>query len=299
MQVSEHRTGVWYGVAAYLVWGLSPLFWNLVQGIDASALLVHRILWALPMLAIAITVRRQWTAFRSDYAVPKAKALTVAAALLLATNWGLFLWAVTNEQVVEASLGYFINPLVSVALGVAVLGERLRRLQWAAVAIAGLGVAGLALRVGTVPWVSLGLAFSFGLYGLLKKRPETPRPLDSLFGEVAVVAVPALAWLLVIGGGGTEGIGSSFSTTAFLVSTGVITVIPLLFFGAAAKRIPLSTLGVLQYIAPTLQFLIGVLVFGEELNAAKLFAFAMVWLALGVYTYDNARAARMRQTTPV
>ena len=299
MEVSEHRTGVWYGAAAYIVWGLSPLFWNLVEGIDASVLLIHRILWALPMLAIAITVRRQWAAFRSDYAVPNAKALTAVAALLLATNWGLFLWAVTNEQVVEASLGYFINPLVSVALGVIVLGERLRRLQWVAVAIAGLGVVGLALRVGTVPWVSLGLAFSFGLYGLLKKRPETPRPLDSLFGEVAVVAVPALAWLLVIGGGGTEGIGSSYGTTAFLISTGAITVIPLLLFGAAAKRIPLSTVGVLQYIAPTLQFLIGVLVFGEELTAAKLFALTMVWLALAVYTYDNVRAAQARQPAEV
>jgi chloramphenicol-sensitive protein RarD len=288
---------VWYGVAAYIVWGLSPLFWNLVDGVDASALLIHRILWALPMLAIAITVRRQWATLRSDYAVPYAKASTIAAALLLATNWGLFLWAVTNEQVVEASLGYFINPFVSVALGVIVLGERLRRLQWTAVAIAAVGVTGLALRVGSVPWVSLGLALSFGLYGLLKKRPETPRPLDSLFGEVAVVAAPAFLFLLVLDGGGSEGIGSSFGTTAFLISTGAITVIPLLLFGAAAKRIPLSTIGVLQYIAPTLQFLIGVLVFAEELTAPKLFAFAMVWLALGVYTYDNVRTTRMRQPT--
>lgn len=297
--MSQYRTGVWYGVAAYIVWGLSPLFWNLVQGIDASVLLIHRILWALPMLAIAISVRRQWKAFRADYAVAKAKVITVAAALLLATNWGLFLWAVTNDQVVEASLGYFINPLVSVALGVVVLGERLRRLQWLAVGIAAVGVVGLAIRIGAVPWVSLGLALSFGLYGLLKKQPETPRPLDSLFGEVLVVAVPAIVALALVDPSGGPTFGSSLGTTAFLVSTGAITVVPLLLFGAAAKRIPLSTIGILQYIAPTLQFLIGVLVFGEELNGAKIFAFAMVWAALAVYTYDNVRTAQGRPAVAV
>ncbi|MGI9666643.1 MAG: EamA family transporter RarD [Acidimicrobiia bacterium] len=283
------RNGLWFGVAAYTVWGLSPLFWNLNESVAPLSLLFYRTIWSLPILAAAITLQRRWAEVRTSYRPNTAKITTVVAALLLAINWGVFLWAVTNDHVVDASLGYFINPLVSVALGVALLGERLRRLQWVAVGIATAGVAGMTIWLGTVPWIALSLAFSFGFYGLLKKRPETPAPLVSLFGEVAVLAAPAVILLPLL----AETDGLSFfadtQTTIFLIGTGFMTTIPLLLFGAAAKRIRLSTLGLLQYLAPTLQFLVGIMVFNETLSTATLVGFVVVWIALGVYTYDSIR----------
>ena len=283
----EHRNGIWYGIAAYVVWGVSPLFWNLIDGIATIDLLLHRALWAVPMLALAITMRRQWSTARLAYASWKPRLATMAAAGLVAVNWGVYLWAVTHEQIVEASLGYFINPLVSVALGVVVLGERLRRLQWAAVVVAAFGVAYMAIRLGSLPWVSLALAGSFGLYGLLKKRADAPSPTVSLFGEVTTMALPALAALVLTNPESDVAFGDSLSVSLFLISTGAITVIPLLLFGAAAKRIPLSTIGLLQYIAPSLQFLIGVAVYGEALSNDRLIGFLFVWTALAMYTYDG------------
>lgn len=290
--MTEFRRGVWYGVIAYVVWGLSPLFWNLVDGVGTPDLLIHRILWAIPILAVAITVQKQWSIVARSYRNRRTLAVTAVAAVLLLTNWGVFLWAVTNGQVVEASLGYFINPLVSVALGVVFLGERLRPLQWWAVGIAATGVLGLAFRVGSVPWVSLVLAFSFGVYGLLKKRADTPAPLVSLFGEICVVVVPVIAVLAFIRDAETVAFGDSVGVSAFLIAAGVITVVPLVLFGAAAKRIPLSMVGLLQYIAPTLQFTVGVVVLDEVLTPAKLLGFAFVWAALALYTYDNVRSSR-------
>lgn len=287
---TAHRRGLWYGVAAYLVWGLSPLFWNLTDDGDAIDFLLHRTLWALPILAIALSLRHQWPEVRKAYRSGRSRAITVVAAGLLAINWGVFLWAVTNDQVVEASLGYFVNPLVSVALGVIVLREHLRRLQWLAVGVAAAGVAVMTVRVGSLPWVAIALALSFGFYGLLKKNPATPSPLVSLFGEVSVMAIPALVALSFFRHSQAGGFGSSMAMSAFLIGTGLITVIPLLLFGAAAKRIKLSTIGLLQYIAPTLQFLLGVTVFDEHLSADALIGFVFVWLGLAIYTWDNLRA---------
>ncbi len=293
----ELRRGIWYAVGAYAVWGLSPLFWNLVPEIGAIDLLVNRVIWSVPMLVLVLVVTRRWPSIGPSYASWRSKLLTVAAAVLLTINWALFLWSVTNGHVVEASLGYFINPLVSVALGVVILGERLRPLQWAAVAIAAAGVAGMTVRIGSVPWISLILAFSFGTYGLLKKRPETPTPLVSLFGESTLIAVPALIAVLFLLEPSGPALGDSLEVTTFLVSTGLITIVPLLLFGAAAKRIPLSTVGLLQYIAPSLQFLLGVFLYGEVLSQGKMIGFAVVWLALILYSYDSFRALRLRPAT--
>jgi len=287
---ADHRRGLWYGVAAYLVWGLSPLFWNSTDDSDAVGFLLHRTLWALPILAIALTLRHKWPEVKEAYRSGRSRLITVIAAVLLATNWGVFLWAVTHDQVVEASLGYFINPLVSVALGVVVLREHLRRLQWVAVGIAAGGVTLMTIRVGTLPWVAIVLALSFGLYGLLKKNPATPSPLVSLFGEVSVLALPALVVITLFRDSQTDGFGSSLGVSLFLVGTGLITVVPLLLFGAAAKRIKLSTIGLLQYIAPTLQFLLGVTVFDEHLSTDALIGFVFVWMALAIYTWDNLRS---------
>lgn len=290
--MSDHRAGVLSGVAAYVLWGVSPLFWNLIEGIGTTDLLIHRILWSIPLLAVAISISRRWADVRALVGDPRRAAWTVGAGALLFTNWTVFLWAVTSGRVVEASLGYFINPLVSVALGVVFLHERLRSAQWWAVGVAAAGVAWLTVWLGRAPWVSLVLAGSFGVYGLLKKREGATPATVSLFGEVALIAVPGIALLSAVATEGEVGFADSLPTTAFFVAAGAITVIPLVLFGAAARRIPLSTVGILQYIAPTLQFMIGVAVYGEQLGAVRLVGFCFVWSALVIYTFDGVRSSR-------
>jgi len=291
----ETRRGTWYAIGAYVAWGLSPIFWNLIPDIQAIELLSQRIIWAVVILALVISFTRRWTEVRDSYRSRRARLLTLLAAVFLLSNWGFFLWAVTGGRIIEASLGYFINPIVSVALGVAVLGERLRRLQWAAVGIAVLGVVGMTVAVGELPWVSLILAGSFGTYGLIKKRPETPRPVVSLFGETTIIAIPAIILAFVMTRSGSASFGESPGITVFLVATGMMTVLPLLLFGAAAKRIPLTAIGLLQYIAPTLQLLLGVLIYNESLAGERLVWFIVVWIALGLYSFDSYRGQTSRK----
>jgi chloramphenicol-sensitive protein RarD len=288
----EHRKGVWYGIAAYVLWGLSPVFWKALDEIPALELLAHRILWSVPLLALVVAIRHRWKAFARIYAAGRVRLLAAAGGILLAINWGVFVWAVTSGHIVEASFGYFINPLVSVALGVIVLRERLRPAQQVAVGIAAVGVAGMAVIVGGVPWISLTLAFSFGSYGLLKKQPGAAPPLEGLFGEMFIVAIPALVFVAVLAGSGEGSFGGGPATTALLITAGAVTVAPLLLFGASAQRIPLSLVGLLQYIAPTLQLLIGVSFYGEAVSGGEIFGFGLVWVALALFTFDGLRAAR-------
>lgn len=289
----EHRRGIWFGLAAYVFWGLTPIYWNLVAA-EALSLLLHRIVWSVPILFMIVTERRQWEVFRRGYDGWRPRFTTVAAAALLTINWGVFVWAVTNGHIVEASLGYFINPLVSVALGVVVLRERLRLVQWIAVAIAAAGVTAMGILTGVPPWISLTLAFSFGVYGLLKKRDVTPPPVVSLFGETLVLFFPALFILVFIAEPTGATFGSSHQATVFFIGAGLVTVIPLLLFGASAKRIPLSTLGFLQYVAPTLQLLVGVVVFDESMTGAELTGFITVWIALAVFSLDRRTGGRLQ-----
>jgi chloramphenicol-sensitive protein RarD len=283
--------GIWYGVLAYVLWGLTPLYWNLIERSAASPLL-HRIVWSVPILLLIVTARGQWVRFREGYSTWKPRITTTIAALLLTVNWGTYVWAVTNGHIVEASLGYFINPLVSVALGVVVLKEQLKPLQWLAVGIATIGVVLMGLLAGVPPWISLVLAFSFGLYGLLKKRDETPSPVVSLFGETLVLFLPALILLVVAVDPADNAFGSSPTITAFFIGAGFVTVVPLLLFGASAQRIPLSMLGFLQYIAPTLQLVVGVVVFSESITRAELLGLTAVWLALAIFTSDRYRSLK-------
>jgi chloramphenicol-sensitive protein RarD len=289
----EHRRGIWYGVAAYVLWGLTPIYWNLIES-SAVSLLLHRIVWSVAILFLIVTATRQWSSFTRSYSTWGSRVTTTVAALLLSVNWGTFVWAVTSGHIVEASLGYFINPLVSVALGVVVLKERLQPMQWVAVGIAAAGVAAMAILAGVPPWISLILAFSFGLYGLLKKRERTPSPVDSLFGETLVLFLPSVLLL----GFATEQTGDTFGsspvTTLFFIGGGIVTVVPLLLFGASAKRIPLSVLGFLQYIAPTLQLAVGIVVFNESLTRAELLGFGTVWIALALFTTDRYRGRRTK-----
>lgn len=290
----ESRQGVWFGLGAFVFWGLTPLFWNLVDEVDSTDLLIHRILWSVPLLLAVVGIRRQLPQLWATLKSPRVMIVLSIAALLLATNWTVWLWSVTNEHIVDASLGYFINPLVSVALGVVILGERLRRAQWVAVGIAAVGVVGMAVTVGDPPWIALGLAFSFGLYGLVKKRGDVPAPLVSLSGELMVMFLPALLFLILFHTPSDGRFGDSPELTAYLMASAVITVTPLLLFGAAAKRIPLSMIGLLQYVAPSIQLMLGVWLYDEALAVDRLFWFVVVWIALAVYTYDSVQEARTR-----
>lgn len=290
----ETRNGVWFGLGAYVWWGLTPLFWNLVD-VGAVNLLTNRIIWSIPVLLVILAIQRRFTELRSSFASIRTVALTAVAASLLAVNWGVWLYAITNEQLVEASLGYFILPLVSVALGVVILGERLRKLQWVAVGLATVGVVGMAVTVGTPPWIALTLAFSFGTYGLVKKRPEIAAPLISLMGEVLVLAVPAAVAMIVFTSPDDLTVSDGYATVAFLIATGVVTTVPLLLFGAATKRITLTAIGLMQYVAPTLQLLLGVVVYGEDLAASRLLWFVVVWVAIGIFAYDGIKRATDRR----
>ncbi len=284
------------GVGAYSLWGLLTLYWPLLRSAGAVEILAHRLVWALVVVVLALAVRRRWDWLRQLLRQPRALAALAAAGVAISINWGMFIWAVNHRHIVEASLGYYINPLVSVLLGVLVLGERLDGMRWAAVGLAGAGVLWLAIDYGAPPWVSLTLAFSFGTYGLLKKF-ATVSSLEGVAVETAVVFIPALGYLLWLGPAGAFGTTgfSGLGTDVLLASTGLATALPLLLFGAAAARIPLSTVGLLQYITPTLQLLIGVLLFGEPLDGGKLVGFVLVWAALAllsVATVRRLRAAR-------
>jgi chloramphenicol-sensitive protein RarD len=289
----DSRRGVWYGVAAYTMWGLFPLYWPLLEPANALEILSHRVVWSLAFVVGVLLVRRQWTWVRYYLADRRRLVLLTTAAAVIAVNWYVYIWGVNHDHVVETSLGYFINPLVTVLMGVLILGERLRTLQWVATAIAAVAVVGLTADYGRPPWIALTLAVSFGCYGLLKKKANAGA-LESLTVETVVLVIPAVAYLAVLGARGTGEFGHSSGRTGLLLGTGVITAIPLLFFGAAATRVPLSALGLLQYLAPTLQFLCGVVVYSEPLPLGRLLGFLVVWAALAVFTYD-ALAHHRRQ----
>lgn len=285
------RAGVLLALGAYGMWGLFPLYFRLLERAGAVEIVLHRIVWSLLACVLLLTVGRAWSALRA--LSRRQVAVLAAAAVVLSINWGVFIWAVNSGQVVEGSLGYFINPLVSVLLGVVLLRERLRRPQWVAVGIATGAVLVLTVDYGRPPWIALALAASFGCYGLLKNRVgRDVGALPGLSVETAVLAPAALAglvWLQVAGQSHfvSEGPGLLW----LLIGSGFLTALPLLLFAGAARRVPLSTVGLLQYITPVMQLGIGVLVFGEPMPPLRLAGFALVWLALAVFSVDGLRSA--------
>lgn len=294
--MTDSRRGLGYGAAAYLLWGLFPLFWPLLKPAQPVEILAHRIVWSLLVVLGILAVQRRWRWIAVIVRHPRRLGLLAAAAALIAINWATYIYGVNSGQIVETSLGYFINPLVTVLLGVVALRERLRPIQWAALAIGGAAVLVLALDYGRVPRIALTLAFSFGTYGLIKKVISMDA-VQSLTVETAALFVPALGYLVFIGGGTLADSGAGH--LALLASAGVVTAIPLLFFGAAARRLPLSTIGLLQYLAPGLQFLLGVAVFGEPMPPSRLVGFALVWVALIVLTAEGlANRARRERPAP-
>ncbi|MGF1341358.1 EamA family transporter RarD [Streptomyces flavovirens] len=289
---NEQRAGLLYGIGAYGMWGLVPLFWPLLEPSGAVEILAHRMVWSLAVVGVALLALRRWAWIRELLGRPRRLALIAVAATVISVNWGLYIWSVNNGHVVEASLGYFINPLVTIAMGVLLLGERLRPAQWAAVATGLAAVLVLAIGYGQPPWISLVLAFSFATYGLVKKKVDMGG-LESLAAETAVLFVPALGFLLWLAARGestfvTSGAGHG----ALLAATGIITAIPLICFGAAAIRVPLSVLGLLQYLAPVFQFALGILYFHEEMPPERWAGFALVWVALALLTWEALHTTR-------
>ncbi|SMF17051.1 EamA family transporter RarD [Streptomyces sp. Amel2xC10] len=289
---NESRIGLLNGFAAYGMWGLVPLFWPLLKPAGSVEILAHRMVWSLVFVAAALLFVRRWAWAGELLRRPRRLALVVIAAAVITVNWGVYIWAVNSGHVVEASLGYFINPLVTIAMGVLLLKERLRPVQWAAVGVGLAAVLVLTIGYGRPPWISLCLAFSFAIYGLVKKKVNLGG-VESLTAETAVQFLPALVYLLWLSGRGDSTFAAEGTGHALLLaSTGVVTALPLVCFGAAAIRVPLSTLGLLQYLAPVFQFLLGVLYFGEEMPVERWAGFALVWLALALLTADAWRAAR-------
>jgi chloramphenicol-sensitive protein RarD len=289
--------GIWAGVGAYTLWGVLALYWKLLAHVPPLEILAHRILWSFVFGALLLTVRREWSAVRSVLTDGRSLGAVALSTVLIAINWFLFIWAVSQHRVTEISLGYYINPLFNVLLGAVVLSERLRRAQRWAVALAGLGVSWFVVSLGTLPWVSLVLAFSFGCYGLVRKLSPAG-PIDGLTLEAGGLTAVALVGLT----GGFVPVdghfGADLGTTALLVFGGPLTALPLLLFAVAARRIPYSTLGMLQYIAPTLQLLCAVTAFDEPFTQRHLVTFSFVWSGLGLFAYDTfsrrPRAAPVR-----
>ena len=282
----DARRGLLFGIAAYTLWGAFPLYWPLLEPAGAVEILAHRITWSLLTMAAVLVVVRRQRQFRALLADRRKMLLLTVAAVVVAINWCAYIWGVNHHRVVETSLGYYINPLVTVLMGVVVLGERLRPWQWVAMGLATVAVLGLTVEYGALPWVALVLAFSFGTYGLAKKTAGV-EAVESLTFETMVLAPLAVGWLLVLWNRGdahfgTEGAGH----TLLLLGTGVVTAIPLLCFGAAAIRVPMATLGLLQYLAPTIQFVLGITLLGEEMSPMRWLGFGLVWVALVVFTWE-------------
>lgn len=273
------NSGILYALVTYILWGLFPIYWRQLHHVDATQLIAHRIFWSFVMLTLVVLGSRQWKKLRASLNIEILK-WHAAAGLLLGVNWLTYVWAVNNDYIVESSLGYFINPLFSVFLGMVFLKERLRPLQWVPIILAGIGVVYLTYVYGRLPWIALVLAFTFGIYGFLKKQSA----LGSLYGltlETGIMLLPALGYLTFIGlQGNAAFLQINTKTDLLLIGAGVVTAIPLLTFAKAAQSIPLTMIGLMQYIAPTGQFLIGVLLYKEEFTTSQAIGFVVIWIAL-------------------
>jgi chloramphenicol-sensitive protein RarD len=290
--------GVLYAIGAHMVWGVIPVYFKALHAVPSLQILFHRVAWSFVTLAVVLWLRREWAPFKAATGSWKVVGIYGLAAVLLAINWLVYVWSVNAGHVVDASLGYFINPLVSVALGVLLLREKLRPMQWLPVGLAAAGVLYLTVQFGALPWIALVLAFSFGFYGLLKKVA----PLGALHGlslETALLFLPAVGYLAVLEVQGRGAFGHvDWFTSLLLVLVGIVTVLPLLLFAGAVRSIPLSLAGLVQFVAPTGQFLLGVLLYGEPFDHTRLIGFGIIWIALLIFTLEGF-AERRRATLAI
>jgi chloramphenicol-sensitive protein RarD len=293
------KKGILYAIGAYLLWGLFPLYWKQLESSPALQLIGHRIVWSFILLLLVIILTRSWKSFRTAALDIKVLRVYLLAGLLISVNWFTYVWAVNSGFVVETSLGYYINPLFSVLLGVIVFREHLRPVQWLPIALAAIGVLYLTFTYGSLPWIALTLAFTFGLYGLIKKTA----PLGSLYGltlETGLLFVPAVLYLVYcqLTGQGAF-LHSGLKTDSLMIGAGLVTIIPLLLFASAAPRVPLTTIGILQYINPTMQFLLGVLIYKEPFTRDRLIGFTIIWAGLILFWLEGLYSRRAAPGTPI
>jgi chloramphenicol-sensitive protein RarD len=287
--------GMLYAALAFLAWGLFPLYFKALRSIPAQEILAHRMVWSLAFLAAVLLWRRQWTWLAAVARQPKVLAGFAASALLLSTNWGIYIWSVNHDRVVDASLGYFINPLVNVVLGYLLLKERMRPVQWTAVALAAAGVVWLTYDAGHPPWISLALGLTFGFYGLLRKTAALGA-LEGLSLETILLFPFAAGYLLWLAQAGQNGFAAAAPLPqALLALSGPVTAIPLLAFAAAARRLPLSLLGLMQYVVPTMQLLLGVWLYHEPFGTGRLIGFALIWGGLALYSLEGGMRSWRRR----
>jgi chloramphenicol-sensitive protein RarD len=294
---SPERVGYVYGIAAYLLWGIIPIYFKQLSAAPSLDIVAHRILWSLPLLVVLLFIARAWPQVAAALRNPRTLALLVVTSVLIGVNWLFYVYAVTNGHILAGSLGYYLNPLANILLGRFILGEQLTRRQWAAVGIAAAGVAVLAAGALDTLWISLVLCFSFGTYGLLRKIVQV----DALAGlsiETGLLFPVAFIWLFLGGMAGFGIFGQPGILTPLLMAAGVISTVPLLLFTAAARRLPYSTVGMLQFLAPTLQFIVAVFIYGEALTTAHLVAFAAIWIALTLYVSSILRERRRTKNCP-
>jgi chloramphenicol-sensitive protein RarD len=285
------RTGVLYALAAYGWWGFAAIYFKLVQVVAPLEILAHRIVWSLLMLGVLITAMRRWRAIGHVLRSRATLAWLTASTLLIAVNWYTYIWAVTRNHMIDASLGYFINPLVSVLLGYLFYAERLRPWERASIALAAIAVTWLTVSVGIFPWIALVLAVSFGLYGLVRKKAAVAS-IEALTIETAILLPAAALYLYWLSRNGTLSFGDSTRLDALLVAAGPVTALPLLWFAGAVRRLRLATIGLLQYIAPTLQFVIAVAIYREPFGGQRMIAFVLIWIAVAMFSIDNVRRIR-------
>ena len=279
--------GLAAAITTYIVWGLSPLFWKLLAHVDVLDIMAHRYIWALPLTVLGVVLAGSWAKVRVALGQPRILLTLAVTAAMVTVNSGVYVWAVNNGQVVEASLGYFLTPLLTTLFGLMFFAERLRPWQWAAIGLAGAGVASKIFMLGAVPWVGLAIGGSFALYGALRKHVDVGT-LTGYFIEIIILAPPSLIyaiWLQIQGLGAFRAVG--MGTDLLLIAGGIMTAVPFMLYVMGARRLPLSTLAIFFYINPTLQFLVGVLVFDESVTSAQLFSFGLIWLALIVYTVEG------------
>jgi chloramphenicol-sensitive protein RarD len=291
----QTQSGLLFGLGCYVIWGFFPIYWKFLEHVPSLEILAHRMVWSLGFVAILLALRGRWAWLRETVRKPRLLGIYSVAAALLALNWGVYIWAVNAGVIVETSLGYFINPLINVVFGALFLGERPRPVQWGAIGLAAAGVAYLTWAYGQLPWIALVLAVSFATYGLLKKKASLGA-VEGLSVETAVLFFPALAYLLYLEGSGVGSFGhSDAATPGLLAFTGIATALPLVFFAAAIRRLTLTAIGILQYLAPTTQFLIGVFLYDEPFSIDRLIGFVFIWVALIVFTADTVRHRRARR----
>ena len=288
---SEYSLGLLFGLSSYVLWGLFPLYWPLLQPANPLEIVSHRAVWTLVFCLIILSLSKQIHSTLQVMKNPKTMAALLLSTILISINWITYIWAVNHDHVVEAALGYYINPLIIIAFGVILLREKMRPLQWVAVAIAAIGVLVLTIDYGRLPWVAISLALSWGSYGLVKKKLNLGA-LEGLAIETLISFIPYLGYLIYLGNQGTGQFGHSPGLTFLLISAGAVTAIPLLLFNGSTTRLPYSTIGLLQYITPTIQFSLGVWLRHEEMPAARWIGFIIIWCALIALGVDLVRSSR-------